>query len=209
MFRVMRARHAGDSARIQCLSGSQNAKKSLPETRLFPFEPLRVRVEPPIHLMPTQVQQPPPPPDVHHDAHSKHAHANALHRDALSQALGSILSPKRPTMTARSSSVDSSRSSSGTASPAHGHPAFPPPPAHPHPHAHSHSPLADSPVVVAPTDAADADTDAEHDVSPAPPPNTPIAPMALTPTPAARARIIDYIKSKNGAWDALIHGSFS
>ncbi|KAJ7657806.1 hypothetical protein DFH06DRAFT_1197191 [Mycena polygramma] len=111
--------------------------------------------------MPTEVQ--PPPQELQHDVHNRHA--NVVHRDALYQALGSILAPKRPGMTGRSSSastVDSSRSSSGTASPAHGHPAFPhphlsphgqlhspappPPPPHstpvphPHPHQHIHSP---------------------------------------------------------------------
>ncbi|KAJ7145727.1 hypothetical protein C8R44DRAFT_755759 [Mycena epipterygia] len=170
--------------------------------------------------MPTQVQQ--PPPEVHHDPHSKHA--NALHRDALLQALGSILAPKRPTLNTRSSSastVDSSRSSSGTASPAHGHPALPhhlglhhspappPPPPHSTPtpsalhHPHSPSPLglahSESPV-----DAVDAAQDA-----PASPTDGAQASAPIPITPAARAKFIDSLKSKNGAWDALIHGSFS
>ncbi|KAF7345036.1 hypothetical protein MVEN_01666400 [Mycena venus] len=171
--------------------------------------------------MPTQLQ--PPPQDLHHEAHNKHA--NALHRDALMQALGSILAPKRPTITGRSSSastVDSSRSSSGTASPAHGHPAFlhlnphagphaqmhspapPPPPPHstpvPNPHQHPHppSPLSES-MSFPEGDTADAAEDAHASAAEAP---TPIA-------PAPRAKIIDSLKNKNGAWDALIHGSFS
>ncbi|KAJ6476363.1 hypothetical protein C8R45DRAFT_1009768 [Mycena sanguinolenta] len=128
----------------------------------------------PSRIMPTQVQ--PPPQDQHQDVHNKHA--NVLHRDALLQALGSILAPKRPALMERSSStstVDSSRSSSGTASPAHGHPGLPhspthsqvhspappPPPPHstpmphlhPHLHAHAPSPLAESVSV------SDADSD--------------------------------------------------
>ncbi|KAF7373241.1 hypothetical protein MSAN_00533000 [Mycena sanguinolenta] len=170
--------------------------------------------------MPTQVQ--PPPQDQHQDVHNKHA--NLLHRDALLQALGSILAPKRPALMERSSStstVDSSRSSSGTASPAHGHPGFPhspthsqvhspappPPPPHstpvphphphPHPHAHAPSPLAES-VSVSDADAHEAQDAHPHTHEP----TTPIAPVP-------RSKIIDSIKSKNGAWDALIHGSFS
>jgi len=182
--------------------------------------------------MPTQVQQ--PPPEVHHDAHNKHA--NAMHRDALLQALGSILNPKRPGMIGRSSStstVDSSRSSSGTASPAHGHPAFPAPHLlHPGPHPHSpappppphstpmHSPLntahahPPSPLGLTRTDsessqaADDATQDAPAPASPTDGTPSPIGP-APTPAAAARAKFIDSLKSKNGAWDALIHGSFS
>ncbi|KAF7297136.1 hypothetical protein MIND_00946500 [Mycena indigotica] len=136
--------------------------------------------------MPAPVQ---PPSETHHDSHSygKQPNANALHRDALLQALGTILSPKRPALTGRSSStstVESSRSSSGTASPAHGHH-----PTQPHPH----SPLAEMPTTLPMTE--------ESTTTPPAPPNTPIA--------APRAKIIDSLKSKNGAWDALIHGSFS
>ncbi|KAJ7743337.1 hypothetical protein B0H16DRAFT_1561427 [Mycena metata] len=52
--------------------------------------------------MPTQVQQ--PPPELPHDAHNKHA--NALHRDALLQALGSILAPVSPPLSRRDPSVE-------------------------------------------------------------------------------------------------------
>ncbi|KAJ7202459.1 hypothetical protein B0H12DRAFT_1162661 [Mycena haematopus] len=166
--------------------------------------------------MPTQVQ--PPPQDQHHDVHNKHA--NALHRDALLQALGSILAPKRPALMERSSSastVDSSRSSSGTASPAHGHPGFPhshpqahspapaPPPPHstpvphPHPHLHAPSPLAES------VSGSDADADEAQDAHTHSDTHEPSSPIA----PVPRSKIIDSLKSKNSAWDALIHGSFS
>ncbi|KAJ6542807.1 hypothetical protein B0H19DRAFT_1171964 [Mycena capillaripes] len=168
--------------------------------------------------MPTEVQ--PSPQELQHDAHNKNA--NALHRDALFQALGSILTPKRPNLTGRSSSastVDSSRSSSGTASPAHGHPAFlypgthghlhspapPPPPPHstpvphPHPHIHAPSPLAESASFGA------ADADAQDAPAPSAAEAAALAPIA----PAPRTKIIDSLKSKNGAWDALIHGAFS
>ncbi|KAJ7024154.1 hypothetical protein C8F04DRAFT_1192689 [Mycena alexandri] len=123
------------------------------------------------------------------------------------------------TRSSSASTVDSSRSSSGTASPAHGghpvlshipsglhSPASPPPPPHstpvphPHPHAHPHSPLGESSFV----------PDADADVAPAqdaPAPAAADSPAASTA--AARAKFINSLKSKNGAWDALIHGSFS
>jgi hypothetical protein len=31
----------------------------------------------------------------------------------------------------------------------------------------------------------------------------------IAPVPVPRSKIIDSLKNKNGAWDALIHGSFS
>ncbi|KAJ7166646.1 hypothetical protein C8R46DRAFT_1094970 [Mycena filopes] len=169
--------------------------------------------------MPTQVQQAPPPEQLPHDAHNKHA--NALHRDALLQALGSILAPR-------------SSSASTAASPAHGvgaphpHPVLgreylpqphqglhspppPPPPPHstpvphphphPHPHAHPHSPLADSSFV--PDADADQDAQAPLDADAAG------APTGTTAAVRANAKFINSLKSKNGAWDALIHGSFS
>ncbi|KAK7029882.1 hypothetical protein R3P38DRAFT_2932169 [Favolaschia claudopus] len=169
--------------------------------------------------MPTQVQ--PPPQDHHHDLHGKNA--NALHRDALMQALGSILAPKRPTMTGRSSSlstVESSRSSSGTASPAHEHPSFPhphahsppppPPPPHstpvPHSHSHPHSPLHPHTHAPSPLAESASVSDVEDPIQDA---HSEPSPMASIAGPIPRNKIIDSLKSKNSAWDALIHGSFS
>ncbi|KAF9451021.1 hypothetical protein P691DRAFT_809045 [Macrolepiota fuliginosa MF-IS2] len=78
--------------------------------------------------MPTQVQKRPstadgvqsprttvdkfPPIDPMHSSHDSRAKFNLQHREALRLALGSILAPKRPSMS-------NSRSSSGTASPAY------------------------------------------------------------------------------------------
>ncbi|KAJ6615358.1 hypothetical protein B0H10DRAFT_2041070 [Mycena sp. CBHHK59/15] len=176
--------------------------------------------------MPTEVQQ--PPTELHHDPHNKHAHA--LHRDALMQALGSILAPKRPIIMSRSSSastVDSSRSSSGTASPAHphvlphllhSHSPTPPPPPHStpvpaqqlHP-PHTPSPLASPQEHEQDTAPQDHEEDSHHaDSAPASPTSDAQAPMPVSAAHAhARAKFIDSLKSKNGAWDALIHGSFS
>jgi len=71
-----------------------------------------------VHSRPEMVRT---PSEKHHEHDSFQANKNMQHKEALRLALGSILAPKR-------SYTPSSRSSSGTASPAHPASFTPPPP---------------------------------------------------------------------------------